>query len=246
MRECCITLGVQHAGVFVNVYEKEKKACCYVYTKQCLHTTTVGTVCKPVLFSNTVQNTVQNHHYNTTDACLPHHTCPKTLIRSNIHHDIQQVGVYYDPMIAKVLATGPDRVTALAALRNTLREMMVAGLPTNQELMLRIAEHPDFVLGGVNTSFIPQHKETLLHGPPPPPTSVALAWLVDHAVTMQRLRAAYGSTPGMGAWHLADSKRLNHVHRVGGRLQHPLSGSVFVVQADVRPDGQVEVHIDQV
>lgn len=157
-----------------------------------------------------------------------------------------QVGVYYDPMIAKVLATGPDRDAALATLRSALREMMVAGLPTNQELMLRIAEHPDFIRGGVNTSFIQQHKHTLLHSQPPPATAVAIAWLVDHAVTLQRLRALYGDTPGMGAWHLVDSKRLNHAHRVEASLQHPLSGAVYAVQAMLHPDGTLDICVHQV
>lgn len=149
-------------------------------------------------------------------------------------------------MIAKVLATGPDRDTALATLRDALREMMVAGLPTNQELMLRIAEHPDFIRGGVNTSFIQQHKDSLLHSPAPEATSVALAWLVNHAATLQRMRAAYGATPGMGAWHMADSKRLNHVLRGEGRLHHPLSGAGFTVRAALHPDGTLDLDVGQV
>lgn len=157
-----------------------------------------------------------------------------------------QVGVFYDPMIAKVLATGPDRSTALATLRAALREMMIAGLPTNQELMLRIAEHPDFVKGAVNTSFIQQHKDTLLHSPAPPVAAVALAWLVGYVATLQRMRAAYGATPGMGAWHMTDSKRLNHVHHAVGRLQHPLSGAWYRVEAVVHPDGHMELCVNQV
>ncbi len=97
-----------------------------------------------------------------------------------------QVGVYYDPMIAKVLVTGPDRPTALQNLCAALSEMMVAGLPTNQDFMLRVAQHPAFQAGGVNTSFIVQHKEELMHTPVPSGVTVALAWLVGHAVALKK------------------------------------------------------------
>ena len=36
-----------------------------------------------------------------------------------------QVGVDYDPMIAKVIATGADRTAALASLRKVLGELQV-------------------------------------------------------------------------------------------------------------------------
>lgn len=38
-----------------------------------------------------------------------------------------QVGVNYDPMIAKVITSGPDRQTALARLHTALSELQVHG-----------------------------------------------------------------------------------------------------------------------
>jgi hypothetical protein len=55
-----------------------------------------------------------------------------------------EVGTHYDPMIAKIVAHGPDRASALAALRAALRGTQVAGLPTNLAFLQRLAGHPAF------------------------------------------------------------------------------------------------------
>ena len=41
------------------------------------------------------------------------------------------MGVYYDPMIAKVIAWGEDRGTALRRLRAALADYQIVGLTTN-------------------------------------------------------------------------------------------------------------------
>ncbi len=40
-------------------------------------------------------------------------------------HIAAQVGVNYDPMVAKVIARGPDRHTALARLHTALSDLQV-------------------------------------------------------------------------------------------------------------------------
>ncbi len=55
-----------------------------------------------------------------------------------------QVGVNYDPMIAKVITHGPDRASALRAMHDALGELQVAGLPTNLEFMRRITQNDEF------------------------------------------------------------------------------------------------------
>lgn len=64
------------------------------------------------------------------------------------------VSPYYDPMIAKVICSGPTRDVALARLRQTLDETRVLGLRTNVGFLSRLVGHPDFVSGEFDTSFI--------------------------------------------------------------------------------------------
>jgi 3-methylcrotonyl-CoA carboxylase alpha subunit len=65
-----------------------------------------------------------------------------------------QIGVFYDPMIAKLVVSGRDRADALRMLRKGLEEYEVVGLNTNIEFLRALAEHPAFIEGDVETGFI--------------------------------------------------------------------------------------------
>jgi len=72
-----------------------------------------------------------------------------------------QVSVHYDPMIAKLVVWGPDRLSALMKLRACLSEYNISGLSTNVNFLMDLAGHPEFVAGNVDTEFIPRHYDTL-------------------------------------------------------------------------------------
>ncbi len=54
---------------------------------------------------------------------------------------------YYDSLIAKMIAHGPDRRAAIAAARTALREFRIEGIITTLPLHLRILEQPSFLKG---------------------------------------------------------------------------------------------------
>jgi len=64
------------------------------------------------------------------------------------------VSVYYDPMIAKVIATADTRVLAIARLCAALREFEIAGIRTNRSFLLRILESAAFRDGAIDTAFL--------------------------------------------------------------------------------------------
>jgi acetyl/propionyl-CoA carboxylase alpha subunit len=61
---------------------------------------------------------------------------------------------YYDTLMAKLIAWGPDRDTAVARMRRALGEYHVAGVHTTIPVLAHILEHPDFVAGRLSTAFI--------------------------------------------------------------------------------------------
>jgi acetyl-CoA carboxylase biotin carboxylase subunit len=61
---------------------------------------------------------------------------------------------YYDSMIAKVLAYGEDRRTAMARMRVALSEMVVDGIKTNIPLHRDIMNDASFMAGGVNIHYL--------------------------------------------------------------------------------------------
>ena len=61
---------------------------------------------------------------------------------------------YYDSMIAKVIAHGPDGVTAIERLRDALARTRIEGIATNLKFQQRILADPEFAAGGVDTGFL--------------------------------------------------------------------------------------------
>ena len=66
-----------------------------------------------------------------------------------------QIGVFYDPMIAKLVVHGRDRTEALRMLRKALDEYKVVGVATNVEFLRTLAGNRSFIEGEVETGFIP-------------------------------------------------------------------------------------------
>ena len=88
-----------------------------------------------------------------------------------------QVTPYYDPMIAKLIATGPDRAGALQRLVRGLKLTEIAGLKTNRDFLIALLQHEDFVAGTFDTGLIARDMQVLTHAPVPTPEDWARAAL---------------------------------------------------------------------
>ncbi|MFE6055142.1 acetyl/propionyl/methylcrotonyl-CoA carboxylase subunit alpha [Kitasatospora sp. NPDC056446] len=62
----------------------------------------------------------------------------------------------YDPMLAKVIAYGPDRPTALRRLRAALADTRILGVTTNTGFLRRLLAHPEVVAGRLDTGLVEQ------------------------------------------------------------------------------------------
>ncbi|MGZ8691322.1 MAG: acetyl/propionyl/methylcrotonyl-CoA carboxylase subunit alpha, partial [Gaiellaceae bacterium] len=81
-----------------------------------------------------------------------------------------EVGLAYDPMIAKLIAHGTTRDEAFDRLRAALKETEVAGVTTNLQFLRWLVAHPVVRAGDTTTAFLTEH-------PPlsPAPARVAAA-----------------------------------------------------------------------
>jgi len=70
-----------------------------------------------------------------------------------------EVGIHYDPMLAKIITSGETRDVALQRMRRALRSLSVQGLTTNRDFLLRVLDHPAFIAGEIDTHFIERHLE---------------------------------------------------------------------------------------
>ncbi len=73
-----------------------------------------------------------------------------------------EVSVHYDPMLAKVIAHGPNRGASVSTLADTLRRARIHGSKTNRAQLVRILEHPEFLAGNTDTHFLIRHPVTEL------------------------------------------------------------------------------------
>src|SRR3984893_970583 len=65
-----------------------------------------------------------------------------------------EISVYYDPLIAKLVASGPHRDTAIGRLRGALDDFYVAGVQHNIPFLAAVAAKPRFRAGTLSTDFI--------------------------------------------------------------------------------------------
>ncbi|KAL4853752.1 Methylcrotonoyl-CoA carboxylase subunit alpha [Chlorella vulgaris] len=137
------------------------------------------------------------------------------------------VGVNYDPMIAKLICTGPDRAAALSSLHSALQQLQVSGLPTNTEFLKRITQNEEFKQGAVDTSFISRHERELLGAEPVGQSVLALAALVfQQAAVRQAAAAAAAAAGGTGLrapWSVFNGFRVNHGTSCEVAFSHPRS-----------------------
>ena len=73
-----------------------------------------------------------------------------------------EVGIHYDPMLAKIITSAANRALALQRMRRALRSLSVQGVTTNREFLLRVLDHPAFIAGDIDTHFIDRHLQDQL------------------------------------------------------------------------------------
>ena len=176
----------------------------------------------------------------------------------------ERVSPFYDPMLAKIVAWGPDRAAALRRLRTALGETEIVGPATNLEFLERGLHHDAFQGGAVATAFVEDNAAELL-APAAPPDDRALAtaalWLLCRQRQDSAALAASSADPH-SPWHRVDGWRLNDVGhqtlrlRAGGepvaidaqadgagwRLH--IGGRELSGAAELADDGRPEVELD--
>ncbi|MCO6451313.1 MAG: acetyl-CoA carboxylase biotin carboxylase subunit [Caldilineales bacterium] len=119
-----------------------------------------------------------------------------------------EISIYYDPMIAKLICLGEDRADAVRKLDWALSHYVILGVTTNIPYLRAIVRHPAFAAGELSTDFIERHLAGW--SPDIPPISdealiaVALADLLD-----DRPAAATGPrVDSFNPWAVRDAFRI--------------------------------------
>ena len=117
-----------------------------------------------------------------------------------------EIGIHYDPMIAKLIAHAPTRDEALARLATALHQYEVVGVQTNLALLRAIATHPAFAAADLDTGFIARHPEVATPATATAPPLLALA-AIAAAIFAEDAATAAAHDP-WSPWSTATAWRL--------------------------------------
>ncbi len=140
-----------------------------------------------------------------------------------------EISVYYDPMISKLITWDENRDRALKRLQSALAQYNIGGVVTNLPFLYNLATHPAFENAELTTGFIEQHNDELFKDNDTDLNQLlplaALFVLLEQAQT-QRQNAARSSEPdspwsspfgwraNLPAHCHVDIRRQEHEHRV--------------------------------
>ncbi|WP_411196813.1 acetyl/propionyl/methylcrotonyl-CoA carboxylase subunit alpha [Rhizobium sp.] len=93
---------------------------------------------------------------------LEHLSLPATARVDSGVEQGDEITAFYDPMIAKIIAYGPNREAALSKLAAACAGIEVWPVKSNAGLLARVAVDPDFGAARIDTGFLDRHGDSLV------------------------------------------------------------------------------------
>jgi len=124
------------------------------------------------------------------------------------------VSVFYDPMIAKLIVWDENREKALQRLAKALAEYRINGVTTNIDFLYNLATCQPFVQADIDTSFIEKHQQAIFHQDDQILNNelpMAALYLVLALTQKAQLTAAKTNDP-YSPWNHTNAWRLNEAH----------------------------------
>ena len=113
-----------------------------------------------------------------------------------------EIGVSFDPMLAKLICYAPDRESCIDRMSRALRDYVILGTKTNTSWLRRVVTHPAFREGLVSTRFLADHADSL--APRVPEAVPAIAAALASAPAKRAETVATAGVPSvwdqLGAW----------------------------------------------
>ncbi|MFF1721864.1 acetyl/propionyl/methylcrotonyl-CoA carboxylase subunit alpha [Streptomyces sviceus] len=184
---------------------------------------------------------------------LHHFSVPPSVRLDTGYENGDDIGVHYDPMLAKVVAHAPTRAEAVRKLAGALEKATIHGPTTNRDLLVNSLRHKEFTTARMDTGFYERHLTELVGGSGEPyaPLAAALADAVG--------RSRFGgfrnlpSAPQTKRYELAGEEHEVHYRHTregleadGVRVIHADASGVVLEVDGVRQTFEVARYGDQV
>ncbi|MDT7839230.1 acetyl/propionyl/methylcrotonyl-CoA carboxylase subunit alpha [Streptomyces justiciae] len=121
------------------------------------------------------------------------------------YEDGDEIGVHYDPMLAKAVAHAPTRAAAIRKLAGALERAQIHGPTTNRTLLVNSLRHEEFTTAAMDTAFYDRHLTSLTSRSSDPYAPLAAA-----------LADAHGRSRFGGGWRNVPSQPQVKRYEVAG------------------------------
>ncbi|MEU0949083.1 biotin carboxylase N-terminal domain-containing protein [Streptomyces canus] len=184
---------------------------------------------------------------------LHHFSVPPSVRLDTGYENGDDIGVHYDPMLAKVVAHAPTRAEAVRRLAGALEKATIHGPTTNRDLLVNSLRHKEFTTARMDTGFYDRHLTELVGGPGEPyaPLAAALAdavgrsrfggWRILHSAPQTKRYAMAGEEHEVRYRHTRDGLEAD-----GVRVIHADASAVVLEVDGVRRKFEVARYGNQV
>jgi 3-methylcrotonyl-CoA carboxylase alpha subunit len=170
-----------------------------------------------------------------------------------------EISVFYDPMIAKLIVWGDNRAEAARRMQEALAQTAILGVTTNLAFLEQVVRHPQFLEGATDTGFIERHREALLSPPGEVPDEALVAAAARIFLDEREAAAGLGASPwsDTGGWRLNQPATRTLELRLAsgetvhleaqmrpGRARFTIGGRAHEVALEPTGDDRVQVALD--
>ncbi len=142
-----------------------------------------------------------------------------------------EVSIYYDPMIAKLVVHSSTREQALQLLLKNLRQYMVCGVTTNIDYLIKVAQSEPFKQAELTTDFIERHAQVL-------ETDAHSDALADNSLVAASAALSLLSTKNQSDF---SNFRLNHLKTEA--IKFEINQQLIEVTQTYNKDGSFKLHL---
>ncbi|CCG06919.1 acetyl-CoA carboxylase biotin carboxylase subunit [Pararhodospirillum photometricum] len=153
-----------------------------------------------------------------------------------------EISMFYDPMVAKLITYGKDRLEATQRMRQALDGFYIRGISHNIPFLASLLSRDRFVEGRLTTNFIAEEYANGFHAadlPPDDPTVLVTVAAAVHRMSTERNAKISGQMVGHGK-----KVRDEWVVRLGD-TNHPVKVRPITGGHEVEWDGKIHTLIHQ-
>ena len=159
-----------------------------------------------------------------------------------------EVSVFYDPMIAKLIVWDENREKALQRLAKALREYRIDGITTNIEFLYNLATTDAFKNADIDTGFIEKNHDAIFHQSDNNQNGelltkqlpIAALYLVLSLANKTKTQATLSNDPH-SPWHMTNAWRLNEPHKHSLTLAH--SGIEYLITIEQKRQASASYYL---